>query len=126
MKHLHLNLACGFESGLVLIRNPFDAILAAFNHHKAGKVGEPPMSAFIGNDWPKFIENYAMRWRIFHLEWLNRYGASLSLTFFDAFFKAMFTKRLYGERLMGYQNWVHSNCPDFFVYIFFSVHHCVR
>ncbi|CAG5077564.1 Oidioi.mRNA.OKI2018_I69.PAR.g8755.t1.cds [Oikopleura dioica] len=41
---LSKNKACKFERGLVIVRNPFEAILAAYNHHKAGKTGEPPYS----------------------------------------------------------------------------------
>ena len=41
---LSKNKACRFERGLVIVRNPFEAILAAYNHHKAGKTGEPPYS----------------------------------------------------------------------------------
>ena len=59
---LSKNKACGFEQGIVLVRNPFDAILAAYNHHKAGKTGEPPMSVFDGDEWPKFIHGWAKRW----------------------------------------------------------------
>jgi hypothetical protein len=43
---LSKNKACKFERGLIIMRNPFEAILAAFNHHKAGKTGEPPYSGF--------------------------------------------------------------------------------
>ena len=62
------NKACEFEQGIVLIRNPFDAILAAYNHHKAGKTGEPPMDVFYGEAWPKFIHDWAKRWYQFHHE----------------------------------------------------------
>lgn len=71
---LHKNQACQFEQGIVLVRNPFDAILAAYNHHEAGKTGEPSMEAFVGAAWPEFALHWAERWEIFHLEWFNFEG----------------------------------------------------
>ena len=53
------------------MRNPFDAILAAFNHHEAGKTGEPPMEVFAGAAWPAFALHWAERWEMFHLEWFK-------------------------------------------------------
>ncbi|CAG5111849.1 Oidioi.mRNA.OKI2018_I69.chr2.g6120.t1.cds [Oikopleura dioica] len=67
---LHNNQACEFEQGIILVRNPFDAILAAYNHHKAGKTGEPPMTVYKGPDWPEFVDHWAYRWEEFHLQWL--------------------------------------------------------
>ena len=63
-------VACEFEQGIILVRNPFDAILAAYNHHRAGKTGEPPMTVFEGPEWPEFVDHWAYRWEEFHLQWL--------------------------------------------------------
>ena len=56
------------------MRNPFDAILAAYNHHKAGKTGEPDFSEFKGKDWNKFVTKWTSRWSYFHHEWFNFTG----------------------------------------------------
>ena len=71
---LHHNKACKFERGIVIVRNPFDAILAAYNHHKAGKTGEPDFSVFKGQDWNKFVTKWTNRWSYFHHEWVNFTG----------------------------------------------------
>lgn len=76
-------LACEFERGLVLIRNPFDAIMAAYNHHMAGKTGEPPMSVFEGEKWPSFISDWAARWYNFHYEWFNNFQGPIQISCFD-------------------------------------------
>ena len=76
---LSKNKACNFEQGIVLIRNPFDAILAAYNHHKAGKTGEPPMTVFDGDAWPKFIHDWAKRWFQFHAEWFNTFDGPIQV-----------------------------------------------
>ena len=66
--------ACGFEMGLIVVRNPFDAILAAFNHHKAGKTGEPDYSVFKKKEWKDFVKHWSARWRHFHQEWIDFKG----------------------------------------------------
>ena len=80
---LSKNHACEFEMGLVLMRNPFDAILAAYNHHKAGKTGEPPMDVYEGDDWPKFIHDWAKRWYQFHYEWFKTFEGPIQVSCFD-------------------------------------------
>jgi len=72
---LHKNQACKFERGLVIVRNPFDAILAAYNHHKAGKTGEPDYKVFKeGKDWVNFVDQWIKRWTQFHQEWMDFEG----------------------------------------------------
>ena len=69
--------------GLVIIRNPFDAILAAYNHHKAGKTGEPNFSVFTkGKDWVQFVDRWSRRWGQFHTEWMN-FDGPVQVTCFD-------------------------------------------
>ena len=70
---LHNNQACHFEEGIVLIRNPFDAIVAEYNHHRAGKTGEPPLSVYQEKRWPEFARENAGRWLRFHTEWFQKY-----------------------------------------------------
>ena len=60
--------------GLIVVRNPFDAILAAFNHHKAGKTGEPDYSVFKKKEWKDFVKRWSARWRHFHQEWIDFKG----------------------------------------------------
>ena len=62
---------CSFERGLVLVRNPFDAIISEFNHHKAGKTKEADLSVYEEAGWPKFAQEHANNWLHFHNEWLN-------------------------------------------------------
>ena len=56
------------------MRNPFDAILAAYNHHKAGKTGEPDYSVYRKEDWQKFVTKWTRRWAYFHHEWVEFNG----------------------------------------------------
>lgn len=75
---LHKNQACQFERGLVIVRNPFDAILAAYNHHKAGKTGEPDFSVYKeGTEWIEFVDRWTRRWTQFHSEWMEFDGPVL-------------------------------------------------
>jgi len=75
---LNKNQRCEFERGLVVIRNPFDAILAAFNHHKAGKTGEPDYSVYSeGTEWVDFVLQWIYRWTQFHQEWVAFEGPVL-------------------------------------------------
>ena len=60
--------------GLIVVRNPFDAILAAFNHHKAGKTGEPDYSVYKKKEWKDFVKRWSARWRHFHQEWIDFKG----------------------------------------------------
>ena len=78
---LHKNQACKFERGLVIVRNPFDAILAAYNHHKAGKTGEPDYKVFKeGKDWVNFVDQWIKRWTQFHQEWMDFEGTGFQFS----------------------------------------------
>ncbi|CBY13810.1 unnamed protein product [Oikopleura dioica] len=80
---LSKNKACKFERGLVIVRNPFEAILAAFNHHKAGKTGEPPYSVFKTKEWTLFVKQWIKRWTQFHREWAEFDGPKFISCFED-------------------------------------------
>lgn len=80
---LHNNKACHFERGIVLIRNPFDAIIAEYNHHRAGKTGEPDLSVYKEKRWIEFIYQNINRWLKFHDEWFNSFNGPVKVSCFE-------------------------------------------
>lgn len=58
----------------MLIRNPFDAIIAEYNHHRAGKTGQPPLSVYKEKKWSEFAKANAEWWLRFHNEWFQGYA----------------------------------------------------
>ena len=80
--------------------------MAAYNHHKdkfvilslrffqsfelhldklasAGKTGEPSLSVFEGEDWPRFVQQYANSWLRFHTEWFTSFQGPITVSCFS-------------------------------------------
>ncbi|XP_071816066.1 WSCD family member CG9164-like isoform X2 [Apostichopus japonicus] len=53
---------CKYDGVIILVRNPYFAILAEFNRQKSNKTGTAPASAFGGEMWYNFAKTRAVRW----------------------------------------------------------------
>lgn len=53
---------CQPEGAILLIRNPYGAILAEFNRRKSGKTGIAPTSKFKTQEWTNFAKSSAKEW----------------------------------------------------------------
>lgn len=53
---------CKVEGGILIIRNPYGAILADFNRVKKGKTGTASASQFLTDEWKHFAESRSASW----------------------------------------------------------------
>jgi hypothetical protein len=49
----------------------------------AGKTGEPSLSVFEGEDWPRFVQQYANSWLRFHTEWFTSFQGPITVSCFS-------------------------------------------
>ncbi|KPI93167.1 WSCD family member CG9164 [Papilio xuthus] len=80
-----------FESAILLIRNPRDAILAEFNRINSGHTGIAPKSAFDmkvraprRKVWVPFVSLQLRKWEIFHNLWLTKFPGPVYIVFYEA------------------------------------------
>ena len=48
----------------------------------AGKTGEPSLSVFEGEEWPRFVKAYANSWLRFHTEWFTSFQGPITVSCF--------------------------------------------
>ncbi|KAL4711902.1 hypothetical protein ACJJTC_006071 [Scirpophaga incertulas] len=78
-----------FKSGILLIRNPRDAILADFNRLHKGHVGTAPKSAFEQKfsdrktGWVNYVASQLTTWEDLHRLWLTDFSGPLLLVHYD-------------------------------------------
>ncbi|XP_013145787.1 PREDICTED: WSCD family member AGAP003962-like [Papilio polytes] len=78
-----------FESAVLLIRNPRDAILAEFNRHNSGHTGNAPKSAFEIPAlkrlvWFPYFSTQLRDWEYFHNLWLTKFPGQVYIVFYEA------------------------------------------
>lgn len=79
------NVRCNFEKSIIIMRNPFDAMVSDFKLQNSGsKVSEPNPKVFETDDFHNFAKKYAKRWYTVHYNWImHNKGISLLWTCFD-------------------------------------------
>ncbi|XP_076139371.1 sialate:O-sulfotransferase 2-like isoform X2 [Alosa pseudoharengus] len=78
-----------FDSGILLIRNPYRTLMAEFNRKYGGHIGFAPMLLWKGETWAKFVEVYADLWASHTLAWLN-YSEQLYVVYYEELKRDMF------------------------------------
>ncbi|KPJ12439.1 WSCD family member AGAP003962 [Papilio machaon] len=78
-----------FESAVLLIRNPRDAILAEFNRINSGHTGFAPKSAFEIPSlrrivWYPYVSTQLRDWEYFHNLWLTKFPGPVYIVFYEA------------------------------------------
>ncbi|XP_053557669.1 WSC domain-containing protein 2 [Bombina bombina] len=71
-----------FDSAVLLIRNPYKALMAEFNRKYGGHVGFASQAHWKGKEWPEFVNNYAPWWATHTLDWL-KYGKNVLVVHFE-------------------------------------------
>ncbi|XP_061865857.1 sialate:O-sulfotransferase 2 isoform X1 [Colius striatus] len=71
-----------FDSAILLIRNPYKALMAEFNRKYGGHIGFAAHAHWKGKEWPEFVANYAPWWATHALDWL-RYGRNVLVVHFE-------------------------------------------
>ncbi|XP_066510432.1 sialate:O-sulfotransferase 2 isoform X1 [Hoplias malabaricus] len=71
-----------FDSSILMIRNPYKALMAEFNRKYGGHIGFASQAHWKGKEWPEFVKNYAPWWASHTLDWL-RYGKRVHVVHFE-------------------------------------------
>ncbi|CAL4108252.1 unnamed protein product, partial [Meganyctiphanes norvegica] len=66
-----------FGRGLLLVRNPYDAIIAYRNYLAAGHLGVASRSAYSGTEWHRFVRGQIEIWRSYALDWIQMGRSSM-------------------------------------------------
>uniref|UniRef100_A0A3P8WHR7 WSC domain containing 2 n=2 Tax=Cynoglossus semilaevis TaxID=244447 RepID=A0A3P8WHR7_CYNSE len=80
-----------FDSSILMIRNPYKALMAEFNRKYGGHIGFASQAHWKGKEWPEFVKNYAPWWASHTLDWLN-YGKSVHVVHFENLKRDLFSQ----------------------------------
>merc|ERR1719369_1305361 len=76
-----------FDSAILLVRDPFESILAEFNRRSGGHVGHATQEKFNrdkGRFWQDFVVNKAKDWEAMNTDWIkNFHGPLLVILYSD-------------------------------------------
>ncbi|XP_062874270.1 sialate:O-sulfotransferase 2 [Trichomycterus rosablanca] len=78
-----------FDSTILMIRNPYKALMAEFNRKYGGHIGFASQAHWKGKEWPEFVKNYAPWWASHTLDWV-RYGKKVHLVHFEQLKRDLF------------------------------------
>lgn len=80
-----------FDAGILMIRNPYKALMAEFNRKYGGHIGFASRAHWKGNEWPEFVKNYAPWWASHTLDWLQ-YGRRVHVVHFEELKRDLFAQ----------------------------------
>uniref|UniRef100_A0A667ZV78 WSC domain containing 2 n=1 Tax=Myripristis murdjan TaxID=586833 RepID=A0A667ZV78_9TELE len=80
-----------FDSSILMIRNPYKALMAEFNRKYGGHIGFASQAHWRGKEWPEFVKNYAPWWASHTLDWL-RYGKNVHVVHFEDLKRDLFSQ----------------------------------
>ncbi|NXX14422.1 WSCD2 protein, partial [Podargus strigoides] len=86
-----------FDSAILLVRNPYKALMAEFNRKYGGHIGFAAHAHWKGKEWPEFVANYAPWWATHTLDWL-RYGKKVLVVHFEDLKRDLFVQL---QRMVG-------------------------
>ncbi|XP_068767256.1 sialate:O-sulfotransferase 2 isoform X2 [Struthio camelus] len=86
-----------FDAAILLIRNPYKALMAEFNRKYGGHIGFASHAHWKGKEWPEFVRTYAPWWATHTLDWL-RFGRNVLVVHFEDLKRDLFVqlKRMVG------------------------------
>ncbi|NWY73828.1 WSCD2 protein, partial [Erithacus rubecula] len=89
-----------FDSAILLIRNPYKALMAEFNRKYGGHIGFAAHAHWKGKEWPEFVANYAPWWATHTLDWL-RFGKKVLVVHFEDLKRDLFVQLQRMVALLG-------------------------
>ena len=69
-----------FDAAILLVRDPFDSILAEFKRRSGGHIGHPSQEKFNkdnGRYWQDFVMTKARDWEAMNTDWINNFQGPL-------------------------------------------------
>ncbi|XP_067395463.1 sialate:O-sulfotransferase 2 [Emydura macquarii macquarii] len=89
-----------FDSAILLVRNPYKALMAEFNRKYGGHIGFASHAHWKGKEWPEFVKNYAPWWATHTLDWL-KYGKNVLVVHFEDLKRDLFVQLKRMVSLLG-------------------------
>ncbi|KAM6422940.1 sialate:O-sulfotransferase 2 isoform 1-T5 [Liasis olivaceus] len=89
-----------FDSAILLVRNPYKALMAEFNRKYGGHIGFASHAHWKGKEWPEFVKNYAPWWVTHTLDWL-KYGKKVLVVHFEDLKQDLFVQLKRMVSLLG-------------------------
>ncbi|XP_007900007.2 WSC domain-containing protein 2 isoform X1 [Callorhinchus milii] len=86
-----------FDGAILLVRNPYKALMAEFNRKYGGHIGFASEAHWKGKEWPEFVRNYAPWWASHTLDWLQ-FGRKVLVVHYEELKRDLF-KQL--KRMVG-------------------------
>ncbi|NXA37381.1 WSCD2 protein, partial [Eudromia elegans] len=86
-----------FDAAILLIRNPYKALMAEFNRKYGGHIGFAAHAHWQGKEWPEFVRTYAPWWAAHTLDWL-RFGRNVLVVHFEDLKRDLFAQL---QRMVG-------------------------
>ncbi|XP_078083373.1 sialate:O-sulfotransferase 2 [Mustelus asterias] len=80
-----------FDAAILLIRNPYKALMAEFNRKYGGHIGFASETHWRGKEWPEFVKNYAPWWVSHTLDWL-KYGRKVLVVHYEDLKRDLFNQ----------------------------------
>ncbi|XP_028852978.1 sialate:O-sulfotransferase 2 [Denticeps clupeoides] len=80
-----------FDASILMIRNPYKALMAEFNRKYGGHIGFASQAHWKGKEWPEFVKNYAPWWASHTLDWL-KYGKRVHVVHFEELKRDLFSQ----------------------------------
>ncbi|XP_077164060.1 sialate:O-sulfotransferase 2 isoform X2 [Paroedura picta] len=80
-----------FDAAILLIRNPYKALMAEFNRKYGGHIGFASHAHWKGKEWPEFVKNYAPWWATHTLDWL-KFGKTVLVVHFEDLKRDLFVQ----------------------------------
>ncbi|XP_045314180.1 WSC domain-containing protein 2 isoform X2 [Leopardus geoffroyi] len=80
-----------FDAAILLIRNPYKALMAEFNRKYGGHIGFAAHAHWKGKEWPEFVRNYAPWWATHTLDWL-KFGKKVLVVHFEDLKRDLFVQ----------------------------------
>ncbi|KAG8450702.1 hypothetical protein GDO86_003105 [Hymenochirus boettgeri] len=71
-----------YDSSILLIRNPYKALIAEFNRKCGGHLGYATDRHWKSREWPEFVNSYASWWASHAIDWLQ-YGKKLLVVHYE-------------------------------------------
>ena len=75
-----------FDMAILLVRDPFDSILAEFNRQSGGHVGHASQEKFSrdkGKFWQDFVITKARDWEAMNSDWINNFQGPLLVSMYS-------------------------------------------
>ena len=80
----HTYKKCAYDGAIIIIRNPFHALIAEFNRQMTNnKIGSIDVDLYKSMGWEKFLVEYSRDYFDFFNEWFSRFHNPITVICFE-------------------------------------------